>query len=193
MVPGKRAEYAEATKRDLIEVGRRLFGDRGFAATSLDDVVAEAGVTKGALYHHFTNKKELFVAVVEKIEGDLSAFIAQGMERDPWAALLVGIDRYLDAALEPEVQMVLLDAPAVLGWERWRQLEERYGLGLTMVALQVAMEAGVLTTQPIEPLAHLVLGALNEGAIYIAQAKDRDAARRVVGEAARSMLKGLKA
>src|SRR5688572_25346668 len=118
MAVTKRSEYAEATKRDLVEVARRLFAERGYAGTSLDHVVAEAGVTKGALYHHFENKKELFAAVAERVEADLTALVGQGMERDPWRALVAGIERYLDAALDAEVQNILLiDAPTVLGYE----------------------------------------------------------------------------
>ena len=190
----KRSEYAEATKRDLIAISRRLFAEKGFAGTSLDDVVAAAGVTKGALYHHFENKKELFAAVAERVEADLTASIGQGSERDAWEAFVNGANRYLDAAsLEPEVQNILLiDAPTVLGYERWHELQERYGLGLTIVALEAAMDAGVVARRPSLPLATMVVQALSAGAMFIARAKNRTAARKQVGEIAEAMLEGLR-
>ena len=193
MAVTKRTEYAEATKRDLIQVARRLFAARGYSATSLDEVVAEAGVTKGALYHHFENKKELFAAVAERVEADLTASIGRGMERDPWDALIAGTERFLDAALEGEVQTILLiDAPTVLGYERWHALQGRYGLGLTVTALEVGMDAGVLKRRPSLPLANMVLKALSAGAMFIARAEDRAKARKDVGEIAMAMLEGLK-
>lgn len=193
MGPTKRSEYAAATKRDLVEVGRRLFAERGYSGTSLDHVVAEAGVTKGALYHHFENKKELFAAVAERVEAELTASVGQGMERDPWRALIAGAESYLDAALEPEVQNVLLiDAPTVLGYDRWHELQARYGLGLTRAGLENAMDAGLIAKRPSAPLARMVLDALSAGAMFIARAEDRKAARRHVGEIALAMLEGLK-
>lgn len=193
MGPTKRSEYAAATKRDLVEVGRRLFAERGYSGTSLDHVVAEAGVTKGALYHHFENKKELFAAVAERVEAELTASVGQGMERDPWRALIAGAESYLDAALEPEVQNVLLiDAPTVLGYDRWHELQARYGLGLTRAGLENAMDAGLIAKRPSGPLANMVLSALSAGAMFIARAEDRKAARRHVGEIALAMLEGLK-
>lgn len=189
----RRAEYAEATKRELVTVGCRLFGERGYAGTSLDDVVAEAGVTKGALYHHFENKKELFAAVAERVEADLTASISQGLERDPWDALIAGVERFLDAALESQMQNILLiDAPMVLGYERWHELQAHYGLGLTVTALEAAMDAGVIRPRPSLPLANMVLKALSAGAMFIARAEDRESARRDVGDIARAMLDGLK-
>ena len=191
----KRTEYAEATKRELVGVARKLFAARGYGGTSLDDVVAEAGVTKGALYHHFENKRELFAAVAERVEADLTAAIGRGLERDPWAAFVEGANRYLDAAsTEAEVQRILLiDAPTVLGYERWHELQERYGLGLTIAALEVAMETGTISKRRVLPLATMVLQALSAGAMFIARAEDRDEARKEVGNIALAMLEGLKA
>lgn len=194
MTATRRAEFAEATRRELVEVARRLFADRGYARTSLDHVVAEAGVTKGALYHHFENKKELFAAVAERVEADLTASVGQGSERDPWRAFVAGAESYLDAALEPEVQNILLiDAPTVLGYERWHELQARYGLGLTVAALELVMDSGAIAKRPSLPLAKMVLAALSEGAMFIARSEDRSKARRDVGKIALAMLEGLKA
>lgn len=163
-------------------MARRLFAERGYVATPLDDVVAAARVTKGALYHHFDNKVELFAEVVERVELELTATIGRGRERDPWKALLAGVARYLDAALDREVQRILLlDAPTVLGLERWHEIQSRHGLGLTVAALEQAMDAGAIQRRPSLPLAHMVLGALSEGALYIARATDRRNARQAVG------------
>ena len=196
MPPGRRADYAASTRRALIDAARALFAQNGYAETSLDDVVAEAGVTKGALYHHFDNKKELFAAVVEIVEEHVMELVAAGpsAQRDPWKALVRGVERYLDACLEPEVQTILLlEAPSVLGWDAWRDREERYGLGLTRAGLQAAMNAKLLKKRPVDPLAHIVLGALTEASMYIARADDRKKARAEVGKSVRSMLDGLRA
>jgi AcrR family transcriptional regulator len=189
----RRAEYAEATRASLIEVARRLFADRGYTATSLDDIVAAARVTKGALYHHFDGKVELFAAVAEGVEADLTARVGGGIERDPWEALLAGVNRYLDAALEPEIQRILLlDAPTVLGYDRLHELQARFGLGLTVAALEVAMEAGALARRPALPLAHMLIAALSAGAMFIARADDRIAARKQIGDMSMAMLEGLR-
>jgi AcrR family transcriptional regulator len=193
---GRRAEYADATRRALVEAARGLFAERGYASTSIDLVAETARVTKGAVYHHFKNKTELFYAVCEAVETDVVAMIAQvdiAGRQNPYEALVTGIDRYLDVCLEPEVQRILLiDAPTVLGWEGWRELESRFALGLTVAALEVAMEADLIRKQPVEPLAHMVLGALTEGALYIARAEDRTEARKNVGESTRLLLEGLR-
>ena len=193
---GRRAEYADATRRALVGAARGLFAERGYASTSIDLVAETARVTKGAVYHHFKNKTELFKAVCEAVESDIVATIAQADvadRQDPFEALVRGIDRYLDICLDQDVQRILLlDAPTVLGWDGWREMESRYALGLTVAALEVAMEADLIRKQPVEPLAHMVLGALTEGALYIARADDRAEARRNVGESTRLLLEGLR-
>ena len=136
--PGRRAEYAEMTRRALVDAARALFAERGYASTSIDDVADAARVTKGAVYHHFKGKTDLFEAVCERVEVDIVAAIAQGPVggTDPFEALVRGVDEYLDQCLRPEVQRILLlEAPTVLGWDRWRDLEARFGLGLTQAAL----------------------------------------------------------
>ena len=194
MAHTKRAEYAEATKRDLIGVARKLFAEHGYAGTSLDDVVTEAGVTKGALYHHFENKRELFAAVAEQVEADLTASLGHGSERDPWQAFVEGALRYLDAAsTQTDVQRILLiDAPTVMGYERCKELQQRYGLGLTAKGLEVAMDAGAIKQQPVLPLATMVVEALSAGAMMIARANNKKKARAEVGRIAETMLDGLK-
>lgn len=171
---------------NLSDDGRRLNDVRGLAPA--------IAVTSQVESDHFENKKELFAAVAERVEADLTALVGQGMERDPWRALVAGIERYLDAALDVEVQNILLiDAPTVLGYERWHELQARYGLGLTITALELAMDAGLISKRPSLPLANMVLNALSAGAMFIARAEDRKVARREVGGIALLLLEGLKA
>jgi AcrR family transcriptional regulator len=142
-------------------------------------------VTRGALYHHFTGKEDLFRAVIEEVEAEVTERVATAAvsTTDALDALRRGCQEFLDAALDPAVQrIVLVDAPAVLGWSTWRELEARYGLGLTRMALEAAMDAGAIERQPIEPLAHMLLASLNEAALLVAGADDPRATRAEVGQ-----------
>lgn len=191
----RKAEYAKATRQALIDAARELFAERGYADTSIEDVVQRARVTRGALYHHFESKSALFRAVVEELEQQvLDGVTSAAMtSSDPWELLVRGTDAFLDACLDPTAQRILLlEAPSVLGWETWREIDARYGLGLTRAALEGAMDAGVLERQPLEPLTRMLLAALNEAALYIATAKDRKKARREIGKTLRRVLEGLR-
>jgi len=172
---------SEATRRQLVTAARALFGARGYAGVGTEEIVRAAGVTRGALYHQFRDKADLFAAVAEEVEAEIADRIAAGAAgavADPLAGLRVGGRLFLDACAEPEVErIILLDAPAVLGWEAWRDLAGRYGLGLIQFALQSAMDAGAIVQQPVVPLAHVLIGALDECALHIAQAEDPAAAR----------------
>ena len=172
---------SEATRRQLITAARRLFGARGYAAVGTEEIVRAAGVTRGALYHQFRDKADLFAAVAEEVEAEIAEQIAAGAAgsaADPVAALRAGARLFLHACAEPEVErIILLDAPAVLGWEAWRDLAGRYGLGLVQLALQSAMDAGAIAPQPVIPLAHALVGALDECALYVARAGEPAAAR----------------
>jgi AcrR family transcriptional regulator len=173
---------SEATRRQLVSAARALFGANGYAGVGTEEIVRAAGVTRGALYHQFRDKADLFAAVAEEVEAEIAARIAAGAAEaaadDPVGALRIGARLFLDACAEPEVErIILLDAPAVLGWEAWRDLAGRYGLGLVQVALQTAMDAGAIVAQPVVPLAHVLVGALDECALYIAGAEDPAAAR----------------
>jgi len=172
---------SEATRRQLVTAARALFGARGYAGVGTEEIVRAAGVTRGALYHQFRDKADLFAAVAEEVEAEIADRIAAGAAgaaADPLAGLRVGARLFLDACAEPEVErIILLDAPAVLGWEAWRDLAGRYGLGLIQFALQSAMDAGAIVQQPVVPLAHVLIGALDECALYVARAEDPAAAR----------------
>src|SRR5436190_1557994 len=127
-----RAQQSEATRRKLLRVGRDLFTRNGFSDVPTEEIVRRAGVTRGALYHHFRDKRDLFAAVVEQVEQEVLERVAEAAlaESDAWEQQRAAIDAYLDVCLEPAVQrIVLVDAPSVLGLEAWRDIEARYGLG----------------------------------------------------------------
>jgi len=171
----RKAAQSEATRAKLVRAGRKLFGKRGYADVGTEEIVRAAGVTRGALYHQFADKRELFAAVFEDTETALIAEAGRnsaGVD-DPVEALRRAFLGWFEACLRPAAQrIVLLDAPAVLGWEEWREIGERLGLGATMAALQAAMDAGAIAVQPVRPLAHVVIGALDEAALYVARADD---------------------
>lgn len=190
------AERTEATRGALLASARDLFAERGFAGVGTEEIVQRAGVTRGALYHHFRGKDDLFRAVYEEVEQELMQQIAEAAlgGDDPLAALRAGAAMFLDACLEPHVQrIVLIDAPAVLGWEEWRAIGERYGLGLIVAALEAGMESGALARQPVRPLAHILMGALDEAALLVARAEDVEHTRREVGETVERLIGALRA
>src|SRR3954454_524487 len=152
------AERTEATRAALITAARPLFADRGYAGVGTEEIARAAGVTRGALYHHFEGKRELFEAAYEQIEIELAERIASGALRtnasSPLAAMKAGTEMFLLASTEPETQqIVLLDGPSVLGWDRWREIATEHGLGLIEATLQAAIEAEEINSQPVRPLA----------------------------------------
>jgi len=192
------AERSEATRGALIEAARPLFTERGYAGVGTEQIVRAAGMTRGALYHHFADKRELFEAVYVQVEKELSERIAIGAlsanPESPLEAMRAGAEMFLDACTEPSVQrIVLLDGPSVLGWARWREIAAEHGLGLIESSLETAMAAGAIAERPIRPLAHLLMGALDEAAMLIAQSEDPSAMRGEVGETLDVLLAALSA
>jgi AcrR family transcriptional regulator len=178
-------ERSRSTRAALLASARALFTERGFVGTNRDDIAAGAGVTRGALYHHFATKEALFRAVVEELEEELVGRVIMGAEgvTDPGEQLRAGCLAFLDACADPAVRrIVLLDAPAVLGWQAWREIDARYGLGLVRSGLESAMAAGRMPRAPVEPLAHTLLGALNEAAVVVANADEPASARAEMAE-----------
>jgi AcrR family transcriptional regulator len=171
------AERRASTRGALIAAARELFAERGYAGAGREEIVERAGVTRGAMHHHFPSKVDLFQAVYEAIENELrDALEHAAMEAgpDPMAQLRAGALAFLDAAATPEVKrVVLLDAPSVLSVPVRREMSERYGLGLVRQALQAVMAAGLVEEQPIEPLAHITMAALHEAATLVADGADR--------------------
>src|SRR5918996_4886685 len=190
------AERSAATRAALVAAARRLFAERGYAAVGTPEVVAAAGVTRGALYHQFAGKAELFLAVYEQVEQEITErigeLVAAAGASDPLEALGAGAEAFLDACAEPEIQrIVLIEAPAVLGWDVWRAVGLKYGLGLTEAILRAAMEAGRIAEQPVRPLAHVLIGALDEAALYVARADDPAAARDEMRAVLEGVVRGL--
>ncbi len=188
------AERSESTRAALLAAARKLFAARGYAEVGTEEIVRDAGVTRGALYHHFAGKKELLAAVYEQIEQEVAEQVSTGVRPDVGAlkTLAAGTELFLDRCLEPEVQQIaLLDAPAVLGWEQWREIGARYGLGLIAALLEAGMESGEIRRQPVDPLAHALLGALDEVAMLVARAEDPATARAEAGQTLAGLISGL--
>jgi AcrR family transcriptional regulator len=190
-----RQAHGEATREALVDAAAELFGTAGYAATSVDEIVAAAGVTKGALYHHFTDKEALFRAVFERVQREVSdKAVAEFLQPDPWEALEGGCRLWIDAHLDPAVrQIVLADAKSVLGWEAARAIETRFSAVALRGALRKAMTAGVVERLPLRPAALMLTGALSEACLYVAEADDPDQARAEVSEVLASVLGGLRA
>lgn len=189
-------ERSEATRGALLAAARRLFAEHGYAGVGTEEIVRAVGVTRGALYHHFAGKRELFEAVYEQIEVELAERIASGAlaggAGSPLDAMRAGAEMFLQACTEPEAQQIaLLDGPSVLGWDRWREIAAEHGLGLIEGSLAAAMEAGAISEQPVRPLAHVLMGALDEAAMLIARAEDPETMRAEVGRTLDSLLEGL--
>jgi AcrR family transcriptional regulator len=192
------AERAAETREALIEAARPLFAAQGFAEVALETIVRAAGVTRGALYHHFADKTELFAAVFEKVEGEVAArmgeAIAASNQTDPVEVMRLGADFWLDVCSDPEVQrIVLVDAPAVLGWTRWTEIGDRYNTGMVRALLTNAVETGRIPPQPIEATVLTILGAMREATLYVARAKDHDQARKDAGAVMNRLIRALDA
>ncbi|MEE4021969.1 TetR/AcrR family transcriptional regulator [Gordonia sp. PKS22-38] len=175
------AERTAATRAALVAAGRTLFGNHGYAAVGTQSIVTEADVTRGALYHQFKDKQGLFAAVYDQVEQDITAEIATQVAEigasDPLGALKAGSRVFLERATDPAVhQITLVDAPAVLGWSEWRARGEEFGFALIEGILQAAIAAGQIADQPVRPIAHVAIGALDESALYVAAAEDKAAA-----------------
>ena len=195
MTPSK-AEQADATRTALGAAARQLFTERGYAATSTTEIVERAGVTRGALYHHFAAKEDLFRAVFEQLEDEVTKHVAKEAltSADPLEQLRRGTRAYLDACIDPAVQrVVLLEGPSVLGWQTWQEIEQRYGYGLVVAGVEAAIGAGLIAAQPVEPLAHVLFGALTEAGMVVARADDPGAARAEMEAAMDRLLDGLRA
>ncbi|HEY5943004.1 MAG TPA: helix-turn-helix domain-containing protein [Solirubrobacterales bacterium] len=186
------AERTQATRDALIAAALRLFTERGYDEVGTEEIVRAAGVTRGALYHQFGDKPSLLEAVYERLEAESTERVARivlGSElHSPMAAMKAGIEAFLDECAQPELRQIALhDAPAVLGWERWREIGAANGLGLIEASLAAAIEAGEIRELPVKPLAHLLLGALDEAAMLIAR-EDRPQGRAEVTEVLLALL-----
>ncbi len=194
--PRTKAAQREATTAALIDAARGLFADRGYADVGTEEIVKRAGVTRGALYHHFRGgKEELFRAVLVQISAETVRGVAEAAAStdDPWEALVIGSEAFLDACATPEVQRIMLvDGPSVLGWDVWRAIDSDHGLGLLEQAVQRAMDSGGMLPASTTAVAHVLAGALDEAAMVVARADDPVAARAEMGQTVRRLLEGLR-
>jgi AcrR family transcriptional regulator len=176
-----------------VATARGLFAERGYAGVSADDLVSAADLSRGALHHHFGDKAGLFRAVFEQLDAEMTAELTEALAgvQDTASRMAVGLGRFLDMCQRPEVLRIsLTDAPAVLGWETWRAIEAEHGLGLITAMIEQGIAEGVVTAQPAEVLAQLVLSMIMEAALLIAHAPDPNAARRSVEPALLTLLSG---
>ena len=192
--PNKNVTRGEATRGQLIAVARRMFAERGYEDTSIEAVLREAGVSRGSLYHHFASKEALFEAVAEDVEttvGEQTIAATAGAD-GPVAALRAGFLAWVRLAGDPEVQRILLiDGPSVLGWERWRAVEERHAFGAIRMVLQVAAPQARLRPELVDTLAHVLLASVNEVALLVARAPDPGAAMKEGEDAIDELLRRL--
>lgn len=189
-------QRSAATREALIAAARKLWGLRGYADVGTPEIASAAGVTRGAMYHQFTDKATLFREVVEVVEQDVMArmavVVAESGATTPTAAIRAAVDAWLEVSADPEVrQLILLDAPSVLGWAEFRDVAQRYSLGMTEQMLAEAIRAGQLAEQPVRPLAHVLIGALDEAAMVIATADDPDRTRRETRQVLHRLIDGM--
>jgi AcrR family transcriptional regulator len=190
------AERTAATRAVLITAARELFATKGFGEVSTQAIADAAGVTRGALYHQFADKTELFAAVYEDLEAELvaeiSARIAADLPNGTVEAMRLGARLFLDLCTAPQVQQIaLIDAPSVLGWERWRAVGSKYGLGVIEAMLTQGVAEGSIPEQPVRAGAHVLLGALDEAALYVSRAGDPERAREDMYAVCDRMIDGI--
>jgi AcrR family transcriptional regulator len=192
--PATKAAQREATVQNLIAIGRELFAERGYTRTATEDLVKQAGVTRGALYHHFKNKEDLFAAVLETVQAEVANRVetAASQSEDPWEQLRHGCHAFMQASLDPEVRRImLLDGPAVLGWTAWRELDQTHSMSLLRASLEHLKSEGQLRDVPLEATVHLLSGAMNEAALWIAQAPQPDMALEEASRTLDALLESL--
>ena len=174
-VPGKRAAQGRATRGQLIEVATGLFADHGYEGTSIDAVLSAAGVSRGALYHHFAGKEALFRAVLEALSERITEQLTEVISgcTDPVEAVRTSALGWIDLAGDPVIQRIMrVDAPSVLGWEQWRAMDEGRTVGAMRAMLQAVSDAGRLPGKLVDPFADMILAALDEAAMVVARAPD---------------------
>lgn len=188
-----RAEQVAQTRAALVAAGRQLFGTKGFAATSVEDIARAARVTTGALYHHFPTKAAVFEAVFEQVHAEMLVATAEASAaaEGTLEMLNAGFDVFLDWVLEPAVQRIIVtDGPAVLGLTRFVELDERYALEPSVEALEAANASGLLRVEDPRTLVLLLFGAMTRAGLLIASSPDPKATRDAVGATFRQMMSG---
>lgn len=190
------ADRSAATREALVAAARRLFAAQGFADVSTDAIAAEAGVTRGALYHQFADKIALFDAVLDTVEAEIAVRLAAAAGAaavsDPVEGMRQAVRAWLEICVEPETRRIaLIDGPSVLGWARWREVCQRHVFGLVQAVLTQGMDMGRIRPQPVRPLTHVLMGASDEAALYVAEAADRAQARTEMTEVLNKLIDGI--
>lgn len=188
-------EETAITIQTLIEVARTHFTERGYADAALEEIVQEAGLTRGALYHHFGNKKGLFQAVLDTVQKEVAERVETqaATSADVWEQLILGCRAFITAAVEPRnKRIMLLDGPAVLGWEEWRRMDEQNSMRLLRAQLQFMQQQGELRQVAVDALTHMLSGAMNEAALWIAQAAEDEQAYEESMSVISMLLEGLR-
>ena len=191
----RRVEHTESTRHALVSSAVVLFTKKGYGGTSLDEIAKRARVTKGALYHHFSGKQAIFEAAFEEVEQRVVQRLTKSLNGDgtTWETVRAGLADFMTVCLEPSYQRIVVhEAPAVMGWERWREAEERFTFGVVREAVQALIDAGEISPMPIDALVHVFFGALSAGATAIAGAGQQKKARAEVGEVVDRVLRGLR-
>jgi AcrR family transcriptional regulator len=185
----------ELTVLRMLSVARDLFSIRSFAEVSTEEIVQKAAITRGALYHHFGGKDELFISVFETIQTEIAERVvaAASVGKGLWPDFLSGCRAFLESCLDPRIQrIVFVEAPSVLGWERWRAADAANSLAALKEGLSELMSAGLIRKLPVDPLAHLLSGAMNEAALWIAAVPDPQTALEQSMSALEALLGGVK-
>jgi len=193
VVKSRQAQHSADTRQGLVDASRKLFSRHGYRATSLDEVCDRARVTKGALYHHFDGKDDLFVAVLDDIETELvqTGAAASDPSTDVWERIRAGCQGFLDVCVRSDTRRILIEAPGAVGWERARHVHSQ-SLGLLEAALTAAAAEGIIRSASPAILAQLLFGLFGEAAAVVAGAEDPKAARVDVGLELDSILAGLR-
>jgi AcrR family transcriptional regulator len=209
VTPTRRDEHVADTRQALVDAARTLFTEQGFAATGTEEIVAAARVTRGALYHHFHDKANLFRAVMEQIAREVAEHLIDAelsrppapepgpgpgpLPADAWDEVRDGLRAFLDLCVVTDdfQRIVLVEGPAVLGHEAWDELVARHGSNLLAQWLSRAVEQGRIAPLPIQPLTRLLIAMISESSLYIARADDRSAARAAMGTVLDRFLNGL--
>jgi AcrR family transcriptional regulator len=195
MASRRKSRNVDGTRRTLLDVARREFAARGYDAVTADEIARSAGVTRAMLYYHFGDKRNLFFEICDEVERECSERITGAAARTPglWRKVHAGCQVGLDTFLDPLYRRIMLiDAPGVLGWEKWRQVLNSYGRDMLRVGLEAAMDANLVDAQPVGPLVLVLSGAINEAGMAIAHAKNPVAERRATGKAIARLLDGLR-
>jgi AcrR family transcriptional regulator len=196
-VKSRREQYSDATRAALLEAATRRFGERGFAGTALEDVAADIQATRGAVYHHFANKTALFQAVFEELETDLIRGLTEAIETaaDPWDAAAIALDMFLDRSCDPAYsRIVWQEAPIALGWETWKQCEEKYAWALIQKLNQRLIDTGEVPALPLEPMTRITFNILGGAGMALAETTEAEkpAVKAAYFEVISTLLSGLR-